>query len=92
MVSVGDEVVVRWPGSAEVGAPKWQLTSFDSVMLRRTQPLQLTRTSGGTGFEWSARFVALRAGSTELVVTRTNVSPDAPGDPGERMRFQIVIR
>ena len=85
-VSVGDELVLRFPASKQTGAAKWRLSSFDSLMLTVTQwPRR-------EGDQWIMRFAARTPGDTDVVVTRTATGPDGSGSVGERRRFQIRIR
>ena len=84
-LSVGDELVLRFPASKQTGLAKWRLTSFDSMMLRVTQRPRLE------GSQWILRFVARTPGNTDVVVTRTTTGPDGSGSVGERRRFQIRI-
>ncbi len=90
-VSVGDELVIRIPGSAQGGAATWRVSSFDSLMLRRTQTAR--RGTGTDGRpEWTARFVARTPGNCEIVLTRTRPGPDGKGEIGERRRYRVRIR
>ena len=85
-VSVGDELVLRFPASKQTGAAKWRLSSFDSLMLTVTQRPRRE------GDQWIMRFAARTPGDTDVVVTRTATGPDGSGSVGERRRFQIRIR
>ncbi len=84
-VSVGDELVLRFPASKQTGAAKWRLNSFDSLMLTVTQRPRLE------GNQWVLRFAARTPGNTDVVVTRTATGPDGAGSIGERRRFQVRI-
>ena len=84
-VSVGDELVLRFPASKQTGLAKWRLTSFDSLMLRVTQRPRLE------GKHWVLRFAARTPGETDVVVTRTATGPDGSGSIGERRRFRVRI-
>ena len=89
-VSVGDELVIRIPGSAQ-GAATWRVSSFDSLMLQRTQTAR-RGTAGDGRPEWTARFVARTPGNCEIVLTRTLLGPDGGGEVGERRRYRVRIR
>jgi hypothetical protein len=84
-VSVGDELVLRFPVSKQTGAAKWRLTSFDSMMLRVTQRPRLE------GSQVVIRFAARTPGETDVIVTRTATGPDGSGSVGERRRFRVRI-
>ena len=90
-VSLGDELVIRIPGSAQAVAPSWRVSSFDSLMLRRTQTSRRGTGSDGRP-EWTARFVARTPGNCEITLTRTLLGPDGEGEIGERRRYPIRIR
>ncbi len=85
-VSVGDELVLRFPASKQTGLSKWRLSSFDSLMLRVTQRPRLE------GKQWVLRFAARTPGETDVVVTRTATNPDGSGSIGEQRRFRVRIR
>ncbi|MHC5025104.1 MAG: hypothetical protein ACYTGG_14570 [Planctomycetota bacterium] len=91
-VSVGDEIVIRFPAQDRTGAAKWRLTSFDSALLRLTQRPQLTPTGQDGSPEWTVRFVARMGGITEVVLTRSLPGADGTGEVGERRRFRIRVR
>ena len=90
-VSLGDEVVVRIPGSAQQGVASWRVSSFDSVMLRRRQPLRRGTDRDGIP-EWTVRFEARTPGNCFIVLTRTSLGPDGTGEVGETRRIQLRIR
>ena len=90
-VSLGDELVIRIPGSAQQGAAAWRVTSFDSLRLRRSQPPRRGTDSDGRP-EWTVRFVARNPGNCEIVLTRRLLGPDGEGEIGERRRYRIRIR
>jgi hypothetical protein len=89
-VSVGDELVIRIPGAAQ-GAATWRVSSFDSLMLQRTQTARRGTGSDGRP-EWTVRFVARTPGNCEIVLTRTQLGADGDGEVGERRRYRIRIR
>ncbi len=84
-VSVGDELVLRFPVSKQTGTAKWRLTSFDSLMLRVTQRPRME------GSQVVLRFAARTPGETDVIVTRTATGPDGSGSVGERRRFRVRI-
>ena len=90
-VSVGDELVIRIPGSARGGAATWRVSSFDSLMLRQTQPARRGTARDGRP-EWTVRFVARTPGNCEIILTRTLLGPDGKGEIGERRRYRVRIR
>ena len=90
VVGLGDEIVIRFPGVAATGAPRWRLTSFDSLMMSLSQRPRLEDDTRG-GRRWTIRFTARTPGETEVVITRTAVDADGRGTIGERRRFRIRI-
>ncbi len=90
-VSVGDELVIRIPGSAQGGAATWRVSSFDSLMLRRTQ-IARRGTGRHADPEWTVRFVGRTPGNCEIVLTRTLLGRDGQGEIGERRRYRVRIR